>query len=67
MGFSEYLKSLSVNYPNIAYLYATLGYCFVTLLQIAFKYVCRTISPFQALFLRAFSLFWLNSYIMGKS
>lgn len=67
MGFPEYLKSLSVNYPNIAYVYATLGYCFMTFLQIAFKYVCRTISPFQALFLRAFSLYWLNNYFIAKT
>lgn len=67
MGFAEYLRDLSNHYPNIAYVYASIGYCSLAFLQIVFKYVCRTVSPFQALFMRAFCLFLLNTYILRQA
>jgi hypothetical protein len=67
MNASSYLMSLNAIYPNIAYLYAALGYCFQAFLQIAFKYVTRVVPPFQALFLRGFCLFLLNTFIMRQA
>lgn len=67
MGLAEYLKLLSSTYPNIAYVYASVGHCCMAFMQIAFKYVTQTVSPFQALFMRAFSLFLLNCYILRQA
>ena len=67
MSFVDSLKSLSTTYPNIAYVFAALGYCFQAFLQIAFKYVARVVPPFQTLFMRAFCLFLLNSYFLSKT
>jgi uncharacterized protein with PQ loop repeat len=67
MSFVDSLKSLSTPYPNIAYVFAALGYCFQAFLQIAFKYVARVVPPFHTLFMRAFCLFILNNYILSKT
>jgi drug/metabolite transporter (DMT)-like permease len=61
------LKSLNSSHPNIAYLFAALGYCFQAFLQIAFKYVARVVPPFQTLFMRGFCLFVLNVFILHKT
>jgi hypothetical protein len=66
-SFGPWLKSLSTSSPNIAYVFAALGYCFQAFLQIAFKFVARVVSPFHVLFMRAFCLFLLNTLILRSS
>lgn len=63
----DYLKRLDSKYPHIAYLYAAIGNTFLALMQIVFKDITKTISPFQALFLRAFSLFLFNTVILYRN
>ena len=65
-SFAERLKNLGNVYPNIVFLYAAIGYCAQAFLHICFKYVTTVISPFQALFMRSFSLFCLNLYILKQ-
>lgn len=65
-SFAERLKDLGKIYPNIVFVYAAIGYCAQALLQICFKHVTTVISPFQALFMRSFSLFCLNLYILKQ-
>jgi len=63
----KFLESLETTNPNIAYVYAITGYACLAVTQIIFKYITLTISPFQALFMRSFSLFCLNSFLLSKT
>jgi len=52
--------------PNVAYLYAFLGYFILAIGQMFFKRLTAYLHPFQAIFTRSFCILLMNTYLMRK-
>lgn len=61
------LRGIARGNPNIAYLYAAIGYSTQALGHITFKSLSKVMSPFQVFFIRSFALFCLNSIFLRRA
>ena len=58
------LMNMGHSHPNIAFLYAFVGYGFLAFQQILTKYATVSLSSFQLLSIRSFLLIWFSLWVV---